>query len=46
MVLDGAVRESFKKMIFDLRLKELERNDMNLLGEECSEQWKQEVQNH
>ena len=44
MVLDQTVRESFtKKVIFELRLKDLERNDMNLLGEECSEQWKQEM---
>lgn len=44
MVLDWAVKESFtKKVIFELRLKDLERNDMNLLGEQCSEQRKQAV---
>lgn len=45
-VLDWVVRESFTdKVTFDLRLKEREREEMNLLGEECSELWKQEVQN-
>ena len=45
-VLDWVVRESFTdKVTFELRLKEHEREEMDLLWKECSEQWKQEVQN-